>query len=144
MTPPETSASFDLHEIAASFPEHADTMLLDRYLVDREQSSARVFRVYRPTPAHFHQHCDEHLLVLSGRGAFWMTDPTHTIDFAPGTFLFFHRGTVHAMPFILEAPVTFLAIDTPRRALTDIHFVHPADGSPESFIAPSPAPSTSS
>ena len=131
----ETSASFDLHEIAASFPDHADTMLLDRYLVDREQSSTRVFRAYQPTPAHFHQDCDEHLLVLSGRGAFWMTDPTNTIDFDPGTFLFFHRGTVHAMPSLLEAPVTFLAIDTPRRDPTDIHFLDPAEGSLQTFIA---------
>ena len=131
-----TPAQFDLHEIAASFPDRANTMLLDRYLVDRDESSARVFRTYQPTPAHFHVHCDEHLVVISGRGLFWAGDPARTQAFGPGTLLFFNRGTVHAMPEIHEHPVVFLAIDTPRRNPKDIVFVNTADGSPESFIAP--------
>lgn len=131
----ETSARFDLGEIARSFPDHAETMLLDRYLVDRDLSSTRVFRAYQPTPAHFHQHSDEHLLVLSGRGAFWMDEPSSAAEFAPGTLLFFRRGTVHAMPAIFEAPVCLLAIDVPRRDPADVHFVNPADGSPATFIA---------
>jgi hypothetical protein len=35
---------------------------------------------------------------------------------------------------MLEGPVVFLAIDTPRRDPKDIVFVDPADGTPESFI----------
>ena len=130
------AARFDLNKIAASFPGHAGTMLLDRYLVDQPESSTRVFRVYQTTPAHFHNGCDEHLLVLSGRGTFWMGEPANSGEFSPGTFLFFHRKTVHAMPELLEHPVVFLAIDTPRRDPKDIIFVDPETGSAESFIQP--------
>lgn len=42
---------FDIAEIAASLPESATKMLVDRYLTDRPSASARVFRVYKPTPA---------------------------------------------------------------------------------------------
>lgn len=134
--PTADSAHFDLNDIAASFPEHAESMLLDRYLVDRPESSTRVFRVYRTTPAHFHRNCDEHLLVLSGRGTFWMGDPANIVSFAPGTFLFFHRHTVHAMPTVTEYPVIFLAVDTPRRDPRDIVFVNRDEGRPETFIQP--------
>jgi hypothetical protein len=48
--------------------------------------------------------------------------------------LFFKRGTVHALPDLIEGPVVFLAIDTPRRSPKDIIFVNAADGTPESFI----------
>ncbi|MBW4043683.1 MAG: cupin domain-containing protein [Acidobacteria bacterium] len=125
---------FNLNEIAQSFPETADTMLLDEYLTNEEAASARVFRVYRETPPHYHVNCDEYLYVLSGRGSFWMGDASNSGDFAPGDFLFFKRGTVHAMPEIFEGPVVFLSVDTPRRDPKDIVFVNPADGTPESFI----------
>ena len=137
--PTVSSAVFDLHEIAASFPKEAESMLLDRYLVDRPESSTRIFRVYRGTPAHFHQNCDEHLLVLLGRGTFWMGDPGNVTTFGPGTFLFFPRNTTHAMPTVTEYPVVFLAIDTPRRDPRDIVFVDDAEGTPESFIQPASA-----
>jgi len=35
---------------------------------------------------------------------------------------------------ILEHPFTVLAIDTPRRPPEDVHFVNPADGTPQTFI----------
>jgi hypothetical protein len=38
------------------------------------------------------------------------------------------------MPEILEVPVIFLSIDTPRRDPKDVIFVNPQDGTPESFI----------
>src|SRR5580700_11974285 len=88
---------FDIAEIAAAFPETATTLLLDHYLTNREAASARVFRVYKPTPAHYHATCDEYLYVFSGRGTFWMEDPTTKAEFAPGNLLFFERGTVHAL-----------------------------------------------
>lgn len=125
---------FNLHEIARAFPETAETLLIDRYLRDEEGASARVFRVYRETPPHYHAGCDEHLYVLSGRGTFWMESPENGGEFSPGDFLFFERGTIHAFPEILQGPVVFLSVDTPRRDPKDIIFVHPEDGSPESFI----------
>ena len=128
------SARFDLNEIAQSFPETADTLLLDTYLTNDEAASARVFRIYRPTPPHYHATCDEYLYVLAGRGSFWMESPDNGGTFAPGQLLFFKRGIVHAMPTLLETPVVFFSVDTPRRDPRDIIFVDPKDGTPETFI----------
>ena len=125
---------FHLFDIAAAFPETAETLLLDTYLTDEPSASCRVFRVYRETPPHYHAHSDEHLYVLSGRGTFWMGTPENSGAFAPGDLLTFKRGTVHALPKMLEKPVVFLAIDAPRRDPKDIIFVNPQDGTPESFI----------
>ena len=125
---------FRPHEKAASFPETAETMLLDTYLTNEESASARVFRVYRETPAHYHVGSDEYLYVLSGKGTFWMGDSSNGAEFAAGDLLFFKRRVIHALPRIIEGPVVFLAIDTPRRDPKDIVFVNPEDGTPESFI----------
>lgn len=128
------TGSFDIADIASRFPPSAATLLLDTYLTDRPAASARVFRVYRPTPAHYHANSDEYLYVFSGRGTFWMKDASAEAEFAPGQLLFFERGIVHALPKIIEEPVVFLSVDTPRREPTDIIFVDPADGTPESFV----------
>ena len=125
---------FDLNQIARTFPETADTLLLDTYLTDEEAASARVFRVYRETPAHYHEGSDEYLYVLSGRGTFWMGDSSNGAEFGPGDLLFFKRRVVHALPRMIEGPVVFLAIDTPRRDPKDIIFVNPEDGTPETFV----------
>ena len=44
---------------------------------------------------------------------------------SPGHLLFFKRGTVHALPEILEGPVVFLSVDTPSRDPKDIIFTNP-------------------
>jgi len=93
-----------------------------------------VFRVYKPTPPHYHAGSDEYLYVFSGRGTFWMEDEASKAEFAPGQLLYFRRGIVHALPDMIETPIVFLSIDAPRRDPKDIIFVNPADGSPESFI----------
>ncbi|WP_419758709.1 cupin domain-containing protein [Acidisoma sp.] len=129
------SARFDVTAIAKSLPEAASTLLVDHYLTDREAASSRVFRVYRPTPPHYHAGCDEYLFVLSGRGTFWMEDASTESTFGPGELLFFERGIVHAIPSLLEDPVIFLSVDTPRRDPRDIIFVNPEDGSPATFMA---------
>lgn len=136
-----TVGRFDIGAIAASLPETATTLLVDTYLTDREAASARVFRVYKGTPPHYHATCDEYLYVISGRGTFWMGDAATVDEFGPGQLLFFERGTVHALPTILAEPVVFLSIDTPRRPPEDIVFVNPDDGTPATFMArnaPSP------
>ena len=51
--------SFDLLALARTLPEPADTLLVDHRLTDEAEASARVFRVYRPTPPHYHATCDE-------------------------------------------------------------------------------------
>lgn len=129
------SARFDPARIAAGLPKTASTMLADAYLTDRPEASCRVFRAYRGVPAHVHRDCDEYLYVLSGRGSFWMGDPSDEAEFAPGQLLFFERGVVHALPRLIEEPVLFLSIDCPRRAPTDITFVDPASGDASAFMA---------
>jgi len=52
---------FNVAEIAATFPATAETMLVDQYLTDRPGASARIFRIYKPIPPHFHRECDEYL-----------------------------------------------------------------------------------
>jgi mannose-6-phosphate isomerase-like protein (cupin superfamily) len=103
-------------------------------MTDRPEGSARVFRVYTATPPHYHLKSNEYLYVLSGRGTFWLEDPTNIAESAPGQLLFFEKGAVHTVPDILENPVVFLAIDMPRRDPKDIIFVNPEDGTPESLI----------
>ncbi len=127
-------ARFDLSAIAAGLPETASTLLVDRYLTDLEAASARVFRVYRDTPPHYHANSDEYLYVLSGRGTFWMGNPGDKAEFAPGDLLFFERGVVHALPDLVQEPVVFLSVDAPRRDPKDVIFVDPEAGTPESFI----------
>lgn len=134
MTQPADFARYDIAAIARSFPATADTLLLDTYLTNEEAASARVFRVYRPTPPHYHATCDEYLYVLSGRGTFWMGSSADASAFGPGQLLFFKRGTVHAIPAIAEEPLVFLSIDAPRRDPGDIVFLDPTAGTPASFI----------
>jgi mannose-6-phosphate isomerase-like protein (cupin superfamily) len=136
MSDHQTSRRFNVTDVAQSFPETADTLLLDKYLTNERAASARVFRVYRATPPHYHATSDEYLYVFSGRGTFWMEDASQIAEFAAGQLLFFKRGTVHALPDIFAEPVVFLAIDTPRRDPKDIIFVDPASGTPETFISP--------
>jgi mannose-6-phosphate isomerase-like protein (cupin superfamily) len=126
---------FDIGAIAASLPATSETLLADHYLTDRPEASARVFRVYRPVPPHYHATCHEYLYVFSGRGTFWMGDQAAEAEFAPGQLLFFGRKTVHAIPKLFEHPVVFLSVDTPRRDPLDVIFVNPEDGTPQTFMA---------
>src|ERR1700741_2412021 len=131
---PVNTGCFDVAEIAASMPETTTTFLVAGHRPTRDPPSARVFRVYKPTPPHYHATCDEYLYVFSGRGTFWMESPESQMEFRPGQLLFFRRGTVHAMPNLLEEPVIFLSVDTPRRDPKDVIFVDSKDCSPETFI----------
>ena len=131
---------FDVTALAATLPATATTLLVDRYLSDRASASARIFRVYRPTPPHFHRESDEHLYVLSGRCTFWMGHARDIREIGPGQLVVFPRGTVHAMPIILEHPFVVLALDAPRRVPTDIVFVDAADGTPASFMQRNSSP----
>jgi len=130
----QKSARFKPAEIAKNLPESANTMLADIYLTDRPDASSRVFRAYRGVPPHFHRECDEYLYVLSGRGTFWMEDASTEAEFGPGDMLFFERNVVHALPVLLEEPVIFLTLDTPRRSPGDVVFIDPDAGSAGTFM----------
>jgi mannose-6-phosphate isomerase-like protein (cupin superfamily) len=124
---------FNLQKIARSFPDTASTMLIDTRLTDELHASSRVFRIYHPVPAHYHATCDEYLVVLSGRAKFFLGEAP-PFEAGPGQLIFFKQSTIHGTPEILEEPFVVLAVDTPRRDPADIHFVNPADGTPDSFI----------
>jgi mannose-6-phosphate isomerase-like protein (cupin superfamily) len=127
------TSTFDLQAIARKFPSTADTMLLDIRLTDEAAASSRLFRIYRPVPAHFHQTCDEYLQVISGRGKF-IVDGGDPLELGPGQLLFFRRNVVHSIPEVIEAPLVVFSVDTPRRDPADVHFVNPSDGTPTTFI----------
>ena len=127
------SGVFDINVIKKNFPASAETMLVDTRLTDEQEASCRVFRIYVDVPAHFHKTCDEYLLVVSGRAMFRIGDGDW-FDAREGQLIFFKKSTVHAIRLLDNEPLVFLAVDTPRRDPTDIHFVNPADGTPESFI----------
>jgi mannose-6-phosphate isomerase-like protein (cupin superfamily) len=124
---------FDIKDIAAKFPDQAQTMLLDTRLTDEKHASARIFRVYHPAPAHYHATCDEYLLVISGRAMFFLRDEP-PFELGPGQLVFFRQGTIHGTPEILEHPFVVYAVDTPRRDPADVIFVNPEDGTAEQFI----------
>ncbi|MEG3126749.1 cupin domain-containing protein [Pantoea cypripedii] len=128
------SARLKPAEIAKNLPESATTMLADIYLTDRPDASSRVFRAYRGVPPHFHRECDEYLYVLSGRGTFWMENASTEAEFGPGDLLFFERNVVHALPVLLEEPVIFLTLDTPRRSPGDVVFIDPDAGTAGTFM----------
>jgi mannose-6-phosphate isomerase-like protein (cupin superfamily) len=134
MTEQQHFKRFKPAEIARSFPATAETLLMDTYLTNEPAASARVWRVYRELPPHYHASCDEYLYVLRGSGIFWMDNASNGREFAPGDLLFFKCRTVHALPRIFEEPVVFLSFDTPRRDPKDVIFVNPEDGTPESFV----------
>ena len=138
-SPPSASKPvFNLVELAQTFPASADTMLLDMRLTDEPAASSRLFRIYRPVPAHFHQTCDEYLQVITGRGIF-VIEGNDPVELGPGQLIFFRRSTIHSIPTILEGPLVFFAVDTPRRDPSDVHFVNAADGTPSTFIRTIPA-----
>jgi len=122
------SSVFDFAAQAAKFPPTADTMLLDMRLTDEPAASSRLFRIYRPVPAHFHKSCDEYLQVILGRGRF-VVDEQEPVELGSGQLLFFRRNTVHAIPEVIEGPLVVFSVDTPRRDPADVTFVDP-----ENFI----------
>ncbi|HTB97821.1 MAG TPA: cupin domain-containing protein [Terracidiphilus sp.] len=126
-------AVFNLAALAQTFPPTADTMLLDMRLTDEPAASSRLFRIYRPVPKHYHQTCDEYLQVIAGRGVF-VIEGKEPVELGPGQLLFFRRNTVHSIPQVIEAPLVFFAVDTPRRDPSDVQFVDPAEGRPGPFI----------
>ncbi|WP_336486398.1 cupin domain-containing protein [Methylobacterium nigriterrae] len=126
-------AVFDVASAVAGLPETCATMVADHRFTEDAAASARVFRVYRPTPPHTHATCDEYLYALSGRCRMAFGDEP-PVEVGPGTLVVFKRGVVHSVPEILEEPMVFLSVDTPRREPRDIRFVAEGTGTPETFM----------
>jgi mannose-6-phosphate isomerase-like protein (cupin superfamily) len=128
-----TRSVFDVFAEIASLPETAETMLVDKYFIDKPGESARIFRIYREVPLHYHNECDENLYVLSGRGTFHLDGQEY--EARPGMFLCFEKRKVHGFPSVTEHPLVVLAIDVPRRRPDDIVFVDPEAGNARTFMA---------
>jgi mannose-6-phosphate isomerase-like protein (cupin superfamily) len=127
------TSTFDLKALAAKFPPTAKPMLLDIRLTDEPSASSRLFRIYRPAPAHYHKTCDEYLQLIQGRAKF-IVDGGEPVELGPGQLLFFRRNTVHAIPEIVEGPLIIFSVDTPRRDPGDVTFVDPSYGTAQDFI----------
>ncbi len=130
---PLEHAVFDVAAHARALPETSDTMVADHRFTDDPAASARVFRVYTPTPPHTHASCDEYLYVLSGRCKMKFGEQT-PVEVGPGKLVVFKRGVVHSVPEILEEPMVFLSVDTPRREPRDIRFVTEGAATPDTFM----------
>ncbi|ROO29790.1 cupin domain-containing protein [Salinisphaera japonica] len=124
----------DVAEIAERFPQTSETILIDAYLTDSPEASARVFRIYHPLPAHYHEHCDEHLYMYSGAVRFQIDDETPRL-IEPGQMVTFKRGVVHAITEIAAGPAVFLTLDTPRRAPDDVVFIDKAAAKGRDFVS---------
>jgi mannose-6-phosphate isomerase-like protein (cupin superfamily) len=131
-TEPTRPGVFDIMAIARALPASSDTMLVDTRLTDEAEASCRLFRVYRTVKPHYHATCDEYLQIVEGRARVLLGD-LEPFEVGPGKLLFFKKRTVHAI-WIVEEPLVFFAIDTPRRHPRDVVFVDPADGTPDTFI----------
>ena len=130
---PLSHAVFDVAEHVSRLPETSETMVADHRFTEDETASARVFRVYRPTPPHSHATCDEYLYALSGRCLMRFGDEA-PVEVGPGKLVVFKRDVVHSVPEILEEPLVFLSVDTPRREPRDIRFVTEGTGTPDTFM----------
>ncbi len=126
-------AVFDVAEAVRGLPDTSTTMVADHRFTDDPAASARVFRVYRPTPPHSHDTCDEYLYALSGRCLMRFGEEA-PVEVGAGRLVVFKRGVVHSVPAILEEPMVFLSVDTPRREPRDIRFVEAGTGTPDTFM----------
>ena len=81
-------AVFDVVDAARGLPKTSDTMVADHRFTDDPAASARVFRVYRPTPPHTHATCDEYLYALSGR-CLRSFDHERPVEVGPGKLVVF-------------------------------------------------------
>ena len=65
---------FDVNALVSKFPDRADSTIVDTYLTDEPSASSRLFRVYYPIPRHYHETCEEHLYLLTGKVSFAIED----------------------------------------------------------------------
>ncbi len=124
---------FDVQDLIKKFPDEADSTIVDTYLTDEPSASSRLFRVYYPIPRHYHETCEEHLYLLTGKVKFVIEDQAPRI-LAAGQLVTFERNTVHSITEIVESPAVFLTVDTPRRVPSDVVYVNAEDAKIRPFV----------
>jgi hypothetical protein len=95
---------------------------------------ARVSRVCRGVPPHYHEGSDEYLYVLSGGSTFWTGDASNSGELGPGDPPVFQTAD-HTCAFRYlrrGGRVSFRGHSYAR--FEGCIFVNPEDGTPESFI----------
>ena len=88
-------------------------MLIDIRLTDEPSASSRLFRIYRPAPAHYHKTCDEYLQVIQGRGKF-VVDGGDPIELGPGQLFF--SAVTRCTPFPKSSKARWSSSLSIRRA----------------------------
>jgi mannose-6-phosphate isomerase-like protein (cupin superfamily) len=124
---------FDVQEIINKFPDEASSTIVDTYLTDEASASSRIFRVYYPIPRHYHETCEEHLFLLTGKVRFAIEDEDPRLLCA-GQLVTFERNTVHSITEIVESPAVFLTVDAPRRVPSDVIYIDPEDAKIRPFV----------
>ena len=124
---------FDVQELIKKFPNEADSTIVDTYLTDESSASSRIFRVYYPIRRHYHETCEEHLYLLTGKVRFAIEDQAPRM-LAAGQLVTFERNTVHSITEIVESPAVFLTVDAPRRVPSDVIYVDPEDAEIRPFV----------
>jgi mannose-6-phosphate isomerase-like protein (cupin superfamily) len=120
-----TGHFFKLSEVGISLPETAQSILRDARMVDEDDASCRLIRVYRPLPLHFHRCSTENVLILHGRAIFQLEAEVREIS--EGMFVHFPKNAVHGILEIRDHPLLILTIDAPCRPDDDVTFINPAD-----------------
>lgn len=116
----------DLKSIIEQLPELSGKIIVDERLLDGENNGIRVFRLYKPVPAHFHEKSDTIIYLLEGEVDVAIDNrPAQRVK--PGTVLHWKRGITHAVPELHDRTATFLAIDVPARDPADAVFIEGND-----------------
>ncbi|GJM14985.1 MAG: ABC transporter substrate-binding protein [Thermodesulfobacteriota bacterium] len=112
----------NVKDVASNLPPGEDGLVTDNRIVERKDSGARVFRVNKEVPKHYHIKSDVYLYVISGEASFLLSDNEQKIV-KEGDFIFFKKGTVHGVDKIIKKPFSALAIDVPARDPSDVVFI---------------------
>lgn len=112
----------NVKDVASNLPSGEDGLVTDNRIVERNDSGARVFRVNKVVPKHYHTKSDVYLYVVSGEASFLLGDNEQKVV-KEGDFIFFKKGTVHGVDKIIKKPFSALAIDVPARDPSDVVFI---------------------
>jgi len=93
----------NLKSIIEQLPETSEKIIVDERLLDGENNGIRVFRLYKPVPAHFHEKSDTIIYLLEGEVDVAI-DNRSAQRIKPGMVLHWKRGITHAIPEIHGEP----------------------------------------
>ena len=116
----------DPDKFIQKLPEQSDRIVDHKTLFEGKHNGIRVFRIYNPVPAHYHEGSDTIVYLLEGEVSVAINQGTPQ-RVKKGALLHWSRGIVHAIPEIHSGTATFFAIDTPKRDPADTVFIDGKD-----------------